>query len=165
MATIDVQFDANAVYCPAVNGAAMSLLEGSTVETFVRSFDDTSEEFVHGKFRLPDDLDTSGTVTFRVGVLAKTAAAAKNVQHRFGHVARQDGEDFDVAYSNEDSGNKAIEDTQDNVSVHAWTETVSNLGWAAADLILFRYSRIAPSSGNLPGDMHLLHLTIIIPVC
>ena len=164
MATIEIQFDANTLYCPASNAAAMRLLQGATVQTFVRAFDDTTEEYVHGKFRLPDDLDTAGTATFRVAVMAKTAAASKNVEHRLSHVALADSEDFDVAYTNEDSGDKAIDATQDDISIHEWTETVSNLGWTAGDLVLFRYSRIAPSSDNLSGDMYLLHLIIKIPV-
>ena len=164
MATIEFQFDANTLYCPSDNGAAMRLLQGGSVETFVRSFDDTTEEYVQGKIRLPDDLDTSGTVTFSVAAMAQTAAASKNVRHRLGHVAREDGEDFDVAYTNEDSGDMPIDATQDEISVHSWTETVSNLGWAAGDLVLFRYSRIAPSADNLGTDMFLFHLTIKVPV-
>ena len=158
------QFDAHALQSAPANGAPLTLLDGASVDTFVRALDDTSEEFVQGKFRLPADLDTAGTVTFRVAVMAKTAAASKNVEHRFGHVALADSEDFDVAYTNEDSGDKAIDATQDDISVHEWTETVSNLGWTAGDLVLFRYSRIAPSADNLPGDMYLFHLTIEIPV-
>lgn len=142
----------------------MRLLEGSSVQTYVRSFDDAAEEYAHGKCRLPDDLDTSGTVNFSVAVIAETALASKNVQHRFGYVAREDGEDFDTVYSNVDSGDKSIDATQDGISIHQWTQNVSNLGWAAGDLLLFRYSRIAPTTGNLPGDMYLLHLTIEIPV-
>ncbi len=164
MATTEIQFDVHALYCPSDNGAAMRLLQGAATQTFVRSFDDTTEEYAHGKFRLPDELDVSGTVEFSVAVMAQTAAASKNVRHRFGHVARADGEDFDVAYTNEDSDDKAIDFTQDETSIHSWTETVANLGWTAGDLVLFRYSRIAPAADNLPGDMYLLHLTIKIPV-
>ena len=158
------QFDAHALQSAAANGAPLTLLDGTDVETFVRAFDDATEEFVQGKIRLPADLDTTGTVTFGVAVMVKTAAASKNVEHRFGHVALAESEDFDVAYSNEDSGDKEIDATQDDVSIHTWTETVSNLGWAAGDLVLFRYSRIAPSENNLSGDMYLFHLTIQIPV-
>ncbi len=164
MATTDIQFDAHSLYCPPTNGAPLTLLDGTTVDTFVRAFDDTTEEYAHGKFRVPDNIIPSGTVTFSAVVLAKTAAASKNVQHRFGHVALANSEDFDVAYTNEDSGDKAIDATQDDISIHTWTETVANLGWAAGDLVLFRYSRVAPGANNLSGDMYLLHLTIQIPV-
>ena len=158
------QFDAHALQSAPANGAPLTLLDGASVDTFVRAFDDTSEEFVQGKIRLPDDLDTSGTVTFSVAVMAKTAAASKNVEHRFGHVALAESQDFDVAYSNEDSGDKAIDATQDDISIHTWTETVANLGWTAGNLVLFRYSRIAPSGANLSGDMYLFCLTIKVPV-
>ena len=139
-------------------------MDGASVETFVRAFDDTTEEFVQGTFRVPADLDTSGTVTFSAAVMAKTAAASKNVRHRLGYVARRDSEDFDVAYTIKESADTGIDATQDDISIHTWTETVSSLGWAAGDLVLFRYSRIAPSANNLSGDMYLLHLTIKIPV-
>ena len=142
----------------------MNLLQGSSVQTFVRALDDTTQEYALGKFHLPDDLDSSAAVTFEAAVMAATAAASKNVQHRLAHIALADGEDFDVAYTDEDSGDKAVDDSQDNVSVHAWTETVANLGWTAGDLVLFSYSRIAPTENNLPGDMYLLYLTIKIPV-
>ena len=156
------QFDAHALQSAPANGAPLTLLDGTNVDTFVRALDDTTEEFVQGRFRLPDDLDATGTVTFSVAVMPKTAATAK-VQHRLGHVALIDLAGFDVAYSNEDSGDKAVDDGQDNISIHAWTETVANLDWEAGDLVLFRYSRIAPSADHLSGDMYLLHLTIQIP--
>ena len=158
-----VQFDAHSLNGAPTNGAPLALLDGTNVDTFVRAFDDTTEEFVHGKFRLPADLNTDGSVTFSAAVMPKTAATA-NVQHRFGHVALIDLANFDVAYGNEDSGDKAVDDGQDNISIHTWTETVSNLGWTAGRLVLFRYSRIAPSANNLSGDMYLFHLTIKIPV-
>lgn len=162
MATTAIQFDAHSLQSAPTNGAPIALLDGTNVDTFVRSFDDTTEEFACGKFRAPDNI-VAGDVTFSVVVMAKTAAASKNVGHRFEHVALADSEDFDVAYTNEDSLAKAIDATQDDISIHTWTETVANLGWAAGDLVLFRYSRIE-AAANLVGDMYLLHLTIKIPV-
>jgi len=165
MATTDIQFDAHALQSAPTNGAPLTLLDGTTVDTFVRAFDDTTEEFVLGKFRVPDNVNVSGTATFSVAVMAKTAHATSiNVEHRFGHVALADSEDFDVAYTNEDSGDKGTDQTQDDISIHEWTETVSNLGWAAGDLVLFRYSRIVASVDALSGDMYLFHLMIKIPV-
>ena len=166
MATTDIQFDAHSLQSAPTNGAPMALLDGTNVDTFVRAFDDATEEYAAGKFRVPDNILASGTVTFSAAVMPKTAAAGKNVGHRFGHVALAADEDFDVAYTNEDSGDKALEagGTQDDISIHTWTETVANLGWAAGDLILFRYSRIAASADDLSGDMYLFHLTIKIPV-
>ena len=160
------QFDAHALYAPPTNGAPLVLLDGTTVDTFVRAFDDAAEEFVHGKFRVPDDINTSGTVTFAVACMAKTAgSSAKQILHTFGHVALADGEDFDVAYTDEDSGVCNPDATQDHISIHTWTETVANLGWAAGDLVLFRYSRgIVGEADKVVGDLYLFHLTVKIPV-
>ncbi len=166
MATTDIQFDAHSLQSAPTNGAPIALLDGTNVDTFVRAFDDTTEEYAVGKFRVPDNILTSGTVTFSAAVMPKTAVASKNVEHRFGHVALAADEDFDVAYTNEDSGDKALEagGTQDDISIHTWTETVANLGWTAGDLVLFRYSRIDASAADLSGDMYLLYLMIQIPV-
>ncbi len=158
-----IQYDASSLQSASVNGAPLVLLSGSNSSAYVRAFDDTTEEFVKGKFRLPTTLNGSGTVIFEASVMSSTAAT-NNVEHRIGHVALEDSEDFDVAYTDVDSGDKAIDDSQGSISIHTWSETVATLGWAAGDLVLFQYSRITPDSDNLSGDMYLLHLTIKLPV-
>lgn len=145
------------------NFASLERLAGTTVNTFVRAFDDTTEEYVNGKLMVPSDIDTSGTVTFRAYVMAKTAAASKNIALTFGHIALNDSEDFDVAYTDEDSGDTAIDATQDDLTEVTWTETVANLGWSASDLVIFRFSRPAASVNNLSGDMYLFEFSIEIP--
>ena len=165
MATTDFHLDAHSLQSAPVNGAPLALLDGTTVDTFVRAFDDTTEEYAIGKFRVPINM-VAGTVTFSAAVMPKTAVASKNVQHRFGHVALGADEVFDVAFTNEDSGDKGLEAAglQDAISIHIWTETVANLAWTAGDLVLFRYSRIAPGATPLSGDMYLLHLLVQVPV-
>jgi hypothetical protein len=145
------------------NFAALVKLSGSTVKTFVRAFDDTTEEYVNGKLQVPGDVDTSGTVTFRVYCMAATAAASKNIALTFGHVAINDSEDFDVAYTDEDSGDKAIDATQDDVTEVTWTETMSNLGWSANDLVHFRLSRDPAATNDLTGDLYVFSLAIELP--
>lgn len=157
---IRIQFSAEAIQATLEDGASLSVLDGTNVDLTVRVFDDTTEEFVRGGLKLPDNLSSSDDVTFTAIVMAKTAAASKNVQHRFGHVALKDSESLDSAYTDVDSGDKVIDATQGDISIHTWTESVSNLGWEAEDFILFRYSRIAPSADNLSGDMYLVYLTI-----
>ena len=116
-------------------------------------------------FEVPSDLDTAGTVTFRCYVSAKTAAASKNIALTFGHLALNDSEDWDPSspYTDEDSGDVAIDATQDDVTEVTWTETVSNLAWTASDLVLFRISRPVASANNLVGDMYLFSTSITIP--
>jgi hypothetical protein len=147
------------------NFAPLTKLEGTNVNVFVRSFDDTTEEYVNGKIQVPGDVDTSGTVTFRAYVSAATAAASKNIGLTFGHLALNDSEDWDPVspYTEEDSGATAIDATQDDVTEVTWTESITNLGWAANDLVLFRLSRDTGVTDDLTGDLYLFSLAIEIP--
>lgn len=156
-------FSAESMQPLETNFAALIKLSGTTVKTFVRAFDDTTEEYVNGKLLVPSDIDTAGTVTFRVYAMAATAAAAKNIALTFGHVAVNNSEDFDVAYTDEDSGDKAIDATQDDVTEITWTETVSNLAWAASDLVFFRLSRDPAATNNLVGDAYIFSLSVELP--
>lgn len=147
------------------NFGAIEKLAGTNVNVLVRSFDDTTEEYGNGKFQVPSDLDTDGTVTLRAYVAAATAAGSKNIGLTFGHLALNDSEDWDPAspYTDEDTGAVAIDATQDDVTLVTWTETVANLGWAANDLVLFRVSRDTGVANNLTGDMYLFSFSIEIP--
>lgn len=128
------------------------------------AFDDTTEEYRNGKLAVPGTIDTAGTVTFRAYVWSKTAAASRNVALRFGHRPMSDSDSWDVAYVNEDIDDQAIDATQDDISIIEWTETVSNLGWLADDLVGFRISRIVATTTDLVGDMYWDFFAIEIPL-
>ena len=147
------------------NPASLEFLNGTNVDTMVRAFDDTTAEYVEGKFVVPGDINTSGTVTLRTYSMAKTAAASKNVEFTFEHLALNDAEDFDPStpYTSEVSGDLVVDSTQDNIQEDTWTETVTNLGWAANDIVLFRLSRTEPSANDLTGDHFLFSFTVEIP--
>ena len=147
------------------NPAALVFLNGTNVDTMVRAFDDTTVEYVEGKFVVPGDVNTSGTVTLRTYSMAATTAASKNVEYTFEHLSLNDAEDFDPTspYTSEVSGDLAVDTTQDNIQEDTWTETISNLGWAANDIVLFRLSRTEPSANDLTGDLYLFSFTIEIP--
>lgn len=145
------------------NFGPLEKLTGTNVKTFVRAFDDTTEEFANCKIQVPGDVDTSGTATFRVYAMAKTAVASKNVKITIGHLAVNDSEDFDQAYTDVSWDDQAIDATQDDVTEFVLTETVSNLTWAANDLVFVRFSREAATTNNLSGDMYLFSLAIELP--
>jgi len=147
------------------NSGAIKKLAGSNVNVFVRAFNDTTEQYANGKLQVPGDVDTAGTVTFRSYVSAAIAVASKNIGLTFGHLALNDSEDWDpvTPYTEVDSGAIAIDATQDDVTEVTWTETISNLGWAANDLVLFRISRDTGVALDLTGDMYMFSLAIEIP--
>lgn len=163
MGTKEIQFPAAGLMAVETNAAPIEKINGTNVDKLVCAFDDTTEEYRNGILHVPTDVDTSGTVTFRAYLYAKTAAASKNIELRFGHVARNDSEAFDTAYTNVDSGDKAIDATQGDLTEVTFTATVSTLSWAASDQVYFRVSRIAPSANNLSGDMYLESFAIEVP--
>ena len=143
--------------CPALE------ILGSTAKYEGWAFDDTTEEYLYDQFQVPNNLDTAGTVTFTAYVMAKTAAASKNVALTFGHRPLGDSEAVDGAYTDEDTGDVAIDATQGDQTKITWTETVANLGWAAGDQLLCRLSRYAAGANNLSGDMYLIGFSVRIP--
>lgn len=162
----EYNFDVTALQAVESAFATVEKIAGTNVNKMSVAFDDTAEEFRNGKFQVPGDVDAAGTVTFRAYVWAKTAAASKNVALDFEHLALNDTEDWDptTPYTTEASGDKAIDATQDSMTEITWTETVSNLGWAANDMVLFRISRPDASANDLVGDMYWNLFVVEIPL-
>lgn len=159
------QFDPPNLQIHGANSAPLELLDGTNVDKYVRTFDNETEEYCYGTIKLPSALDTNGTVTFRAEVMAKVAAASKNIGMTFGHLALNTSEDFDPSspYTDEDSGAIAIDATQDDVTFISWNETVSNLGWTAGELVTFRLSRDPSVANDLTDDLYLWHFAIDVP--
>lgn len=136
---------------------------GSNAKILARAFDDTTEEFVNFSLKVPRNINTSGTVTFRVWMYAATAAASRNVALTFDHRPLDNSESWDQTYTSEDSGDIAIDATQDDITEATWTETVANLGWSANDIVLCRLSRPNATSNDLVGDLNVIGFSVEIP--
>lgn len=138
--------------------ATTAQVDGSAPGGSWIAFPDSNDQYALGQFHVPTDVKTDGTVTFRIALTPATADAAKNVAFRFSHAPLADGEIMDVsaAWTNEDSGDILLDNTQGNLTLATWTETISNLGWVAGDLVVFRLQRIAPSGADLVGDVLLI---------
>lgn len=147
------------------NVPAPDVITTTNIKGTVWKFDSTTQEYLNGKFEVPPDIDTAGTVYFRVIGMSATAAASKNVAFDFDHAAVDHDEDADSAsYTTEASGDKATINNQNDLEIHEWSETVANMGWAAEDLVFFRISREAAASNNLSGDWYLSEFIIEIPL-
>lgn len=146
------------------NTPAFDVITTTNIVATVWKFDSTTQEYLNGKFEVPPNIDTSGTVYFRAIGISATAATA-NVAFDFDHAAVDNDEDLDSAsYTTEASGDKATINNQNDLEVHEWSETVSNLTWAAEDEVFFRISRKAASASNLSGDWYLYDFVIEIPL-
>lgn len=136
---------------------------GTNAKVMVRAFDQTTQEYVNFSLTAPGDIDTGGTVTFRVWMYASTAVASRYVALTFGHRAIDNSESWDQTYSTKASGDIAIDATQDDITEATWTETVSNLTWAANDYVQCRLSRTSTSGTNLASDLYVLAFAVEIP--
>lgn len=143
--------------------ASREFFNGSTVDGMIIAFDTTAHEYVNGKFMVPGNIDTAGTVTFRVLCKAQTGAASKNVAVRIETLNSANSAATDAAYTTTNSGDKAMDATQDDLTAFTFTNTVSTLGWTANSLIQFRFSRQAASANDLATDLYLYILSIEIP--
>jgi len=131
-------------------------------------FDDTTNESVEGQFKVPSDISATGsdTVTFKLYGYAKTAAAGNVVfVTRSSHAAHD--ADIDAAWVNSSSGTKAVINTQDDLVVITWTDTITNLGWIASDLCRFILLRdpagTYTGTDSLVGDYGVVFFEIDIP--
>lgn len=138
--------------------------DGTNYNQYSRAFDDTTQEYAGGKFKVPENINPLGTVTFWAAVTAATGAASKNVQLSFEHKALTTNEAWDAAMTAEDSGDKAIDATTGDITIITWTETVANLGWVAGDYVPFRLSRKDAGSNDLTGDMYWFLFAMVLPL-
>lgn len=150
--------------CLETNRPAQDAIDFGTVITPVLRYDSTTEEYGNGVLTVPENVDTSGTVTFRVTCSPRTGASSKNVGWTVGHRPVNTGEAIDGSYTEEDSGAIAITATTGQQTIMEWTETVTNLGWVANDIVYFRLSRDTSVANNLSGDCYFVKLEIDIPV-
>jgi hypothetical protein len=158
-------FEAGNFDYPSSNAAPREVINSATitnVKLYGQAFDDTTNETVEQQFEVPSDVGT-GNVTFYARGIAETAATA-NVEFDFAHSFANDDEDADVAYSNENSGPRAINTTQDDYTYFSWSNSVAALGWSAGDSVKFQLTRLA-SGGNdtLSGDFYITRFWIDIP--
>lgn len=136
---------------------------GSNVRQLVRAFNDSTVEYVNMSFQVPSDFNESGTITFRVWMYAATAAASKNVELEFEHIGLENSESWDQALVAVNSGDLAMDATQDDLTMKTWTVLNSTAGWEKGDYVEARLSRTAPSANNLSGDLYVVAFAIELP--
>jgi len=145
--------------------APVSYRDFGSVEMLVRSFDDTGPEYMQSSFRVPADLGAgASSVTFEIMGSAATAAASKNVKFTFDFLEVADDGLMTGAYgSSEVWDDQSISATQDDMDIISNTETITNLGWTAGNMIYYRLYRSAATTTNLSGDYDVISFYIRIP--
>ena len=164
MAEIILPFAVASLQAVESNFAPVETIVGTNRAKRTCAFDDTTEEYRNGKFVVPGNIAGGGTVTFRAYVWSKTAVASRNVALRFGHITAADSASWDIAYTDQDIDDQAIDGTQDDISIIEWTASVASMGWTADEMLGFRISRIVATTTDLVGDMYWDLFVIEIPV-
>jgi len=164
MAYVEFNIPAGSWNYPPANPAPLETVVGTNGEMSGHAFHKTTEEFIvlQPAFRVPANLDAAGTIYFYVEGFAKTADG-NEIQFRFSYSSRAKGENWDSAYSTEDSGDYVTDAQQDELDEVAWSMPASNL--TAGDLLRIMLSRIAIDNGSIVnGDYYVTNLCIRIPV-
>ena len=145
--------------------APINYRDFGSVEILVRSFDTTTTEYMQGQFRVPTDLGAgASSVTFEIVGSASTAAASKNVKFTFDFVEVADGGLMTGAYgSAEVWDDQAISATQDDQDIISNTETITNLGWTAGNMVYYRLYRSTATTNNLATDYDVIAFNIFVP--
>jgi len=140
---------------------------GTNIDQLVVDFNDTTDECRTVTLFIPPDIDTSATVTFTLpwySAAATTNDALWDVRHN-GGVA--EGADPDASLTTEAAAADTTQGTAGQLTFTTWTETVSNLGWAASEVMDAVVCRDAdstnPGTDNLVGDARAKGIAIGIP--
>ena len=156
------RYDAASLYCAETANCATPYEQTTAPREKILRFDASTDEYANGKYWVTDDLDTSGTVEFAAYVKPASHASA-NVELCIEEVEDADGEDRGGTYNAECSGAVAVSASSGVWTEVVWTETVTNLGWAAGDLVRFRIYRDVSPNDTLSGDLELYSVRIRVP--
>lgn len=164
----EYNFPAVALYAgadPANQFPRITHHEGTNIDRDTMDFPAVTSDTCAGSvFRAHSDMDTSGTVTFETRWITANTNTG-DVIWEFNHVAIADGEDWDAALTSEEIGNGVCNGsgTIDEEVVCSWTETVSNLGWAAGDEISFLLCRDISPNDDHNASAQLTFFTVRMP--
>ena len=145
--------------------APVNYRDFGSIEILTRAFDATTTEYMQGQFRIPTDLGAGASnVTFEIVGSASTAAASKNVKFTFDFVEVADGGLMTGAYGGAEVwDDQAISATQDDQDIISNTETITNLGWTAGNMVYYRLYRSTATTNNLATDYDVIAFNISVP--
>lgn len=126
--------------------------DGTTIDALGAAYADDLDECRCVNTKVPSDITSGSTVTFRK-VWYSEGATSGNIIWDVRHNARSEGEDWDASLTTETAAADATQGTVDQETHTTWTETLSNLGWAANDDLQACFCRDADNgSDTLSGD-------------
>ena len=137
---------------------------GTNVDMLPVDFDQSTDECRTATFLVPPDITSGGTVTFTV-VWYSASVTTNNVIWDFRHNSGvAEGVDPDATLTTVAAAADAVAGTAGQITVTTWTETQTNLAWAASDSVVGVVCRDANNeSDNFAADARAILFGIRIP--
>jgi len=137
---------------------------GTNLDMVTVDFDQSTDECRTVMFFAPPDITAGGTVTFSVYSYEASAITGDMIWDLRHNAGIAEGVDPDVALTTEASSADTVQGTAGQVTVTTWTETQTNLAWAASDLVVGEFCRDANhASDTLAADAKVIAFAIRIP--
>src|SRR3990167_2499759 len=116
---------------------------GTNLDALVVDFDQSTDECRTGYYHVHPKINTSGTVTFYIEWFAASVTTNEVIWDFRHNGGIAEGTDPDASLTTEASAADTVQGTAGQITVTSWTETVSNLGWAASEWVDFEVCRDA----------------------
>lgn len=136
---------------------------GTNVDQLAVLFDSATDECRSVTFKVPSDVESGSTITFRA--LWYSTATSGDVMWDFRHTSGDtEGESWDDSLTTEAAAADTVQGTTKLITVTTWTETLTNLGWAANDLVTGVFCRDANNgSDTMAADAYAIGFGVEIP--
>ena len=138
---------------------------GTNIDMLVVDYDDTTDECRAVQFKVPSDVQSGSTITFRTHWYS-AAATTGSVNWDFRHNGGVgEGADPDAALTTEAAAADTTQGTAGQITVTTWTETLANLSWAANEDVMGVTCRDADAAGEdtMAGDARMIGFSVEIP--
>ena len=137
---------------------------GTNIDQLTISFDDSTDECRATVFKVPDDVASGSTITFDLYSYVDSATTGNFVVDYRHNTGFGEGSDPDGSLTTEAAAADTVQGTAGQLTVTSWTETLSNLSWAAGDQVDGVLCRDANNaSDTLTGDLQATLFCISIP--
>ncbi len=138
---------------------------GTNVDQLAVLFDSGTDECRSVTFKVPSDVESGSTITFRA--LWYSTATSGSVVWDFRHTSGDtEGETWDDTLTTESASSDAVQGTTKLITVTTWTETLANLGWAANDLVTGTFCRDGDGTAgtdDMAADAYAIGFGVEIP--
>ena len=144
--------------------ADLITLIGTNLNKKAEAFDSATTEYLYTSFEVPDDIATSGNITFSIWGVRATGSSG-NIVFNALSINKQSGDSWDDATSGVASSSGAKTPTGDGKEdKFTWTLSISTSTWTAGDTIdLYLARDISDGADTLSGDYNLTNFLITIP--